>query len=146
MSPTVPWCCSPYAHQNDTRLGQNLTHPQGDRPLDPDVAEFLTRRYFERTGNKQVVFDDDDRSCRTCYGNAKAHILKSPMCISKTPFRRSDRIAKLTQTTRDRRYDKKPSSPTESSSESSESEMFREDERFQRKRSHDMLNTIFQVV
>ena len=49
MSRTVPWCCSPYAHQNDTRLGQNLTHPQGDRPLDPDVAEFLTRRYFERT-------------------------------------------------------------------------------------------------
>jgi hypothetical protein len=110
----------PYAHQNETRLGQNPTHPQGDRPLDPDVAEYLTRRYFERTGNKQVVFNNDDRLCRTCYDNAKAHILKSPMCIGKTPVRRSVRIAKLTKTPKNRRYDKKSSS-TESSSESSDS-------------------------
>ena len=153
MSRTAPWCCSPFAHQSETRVGQNPTHPRGDRPVDSAVAAYLTRQYLERTGSEQVVFNDDDRLCRTCYSSAKAYIDDHPsdqfddslMSIGETPVRRSLRIAKLNKATKNRRYDEKSSS-TESSSESSGSEMSREHERFQRKRSHDMLNKIFQVV
>ena len=137
MSRSAPWYCSPFAHQSETRVGQSPTHPRGDRPVDSAVAAYLTRQYLERTGSGQVVFNDDDRSYRTCYNSVKAHIDDPPseqfddslMSIGETSVRRRVRIAKLNRATKNRRYDKKSSS-TESSSESSESEMPRDDESF----------------
>ena len=132
---------SPFAHQSETRVGQNPTHPRGDRPVESAVAVYLTRQYIERTGSEQVVFNDENRLCRTCYNRAKAYTDDHPsykfdgslMSIGEMPVRRSLRIAKLNKVTKNRRHDNKSLSSTESSSESSGSEMSLEDERLQRK-------------
>ncbi|CAF1678064.1 unnamed protein product [Adineta ricciae] len=41
------WCAHPISHQGSRKSGPGALCPRGDRPIDSDLAAFITQEYYQ---------------------------------------------------------------------------------------------------
>jgi hypothetical protein len=61
------WCARPISHQGAKKSGSGALRPRGNRPIDNDLAAFITPEYYQATVNVGFVLSEGDLLCRTCY-------------------------------------------------------------------------------
>ena len=57
------WC----AHQGARKSGPGALRPRGNRPIDNDLATFITQEYYQANANVEFALSEGDLLCRTCY-------------------------------------------------------------------------------
>jgi hypothetical protein len=61
------WCAHPIAHQGARKSGPGTLCPRGNRPIDNDLAAFITQEYYQADANVGFALSEGDLLCRTCY-------------------------------------------------------------------------------
>jgi hypothetical protein len=61
------WCAHPISHEGARKSGPGALRPRGNRPVDNDLAAFITQEYYQANANAGFVLSEDDLLCRTCY-------------------------------------------------------------------------------
>ena len=61
------WCAHPISHEGTRKSGPGALRPRGDRPIDNDLAAFITQEYYQADANVGFALSEGDLLCRTCY-------------------------------------------------------------------------------
>jgi hypothetical protein len=61
------WYAHPIAHQGARKSGPGALCPRGNRPVDNDLAAFVTQEYYQADANVGFALSEGDLLCRTCY-------------------------------------------------------------------------------
>jgi len=61
------WCAHPISHEGARKSGPGALRPRGNRPVDNDLAAFITQEYYQANANAGFVLSEGDLLCRTCY-------------------------------------------------------------------------------
>jgi hypothetical protein len=61
------WCAPPISHQGARKSGPGALRPRGNRPIDNDLAAFITQEYYQANANVEFALFEGDLLCRTCY-------------------------------------------------------------------------------
>jgi hypothetical protein len=61
------WCAYPISHEGARKSGPGALRPRGNRPVDNDLAAFITQEYYQANANAGFVLSEGDLLCRTCY-------------------------------------------------------------------------------
>ena len=61
------WCAHPISHQGARKSGPSALRSRGNRPIDNDLAAFITQEYYQANANVGFVLSEGDLLCRTCY-------------------------------------------------------------------------------
>ena len=61
------WCAHPISHEGTRKSGPGALRPRGDRPIDNDLAAFITQEYYQADANVRFALSEGDLLCRTCY-------------------------------------------------------------------------------
>jgi len=61
------WCAHPVSHQGARMSGPGALRPRGNRPIDTDLAAFITQEYYQANANVGFALSEGDLLCRTCY-------------------------------------------------------------------------------
>ncbi len=61
------WCAHPISHQGARKSGPGALCPRGNRPIDNDLAAFITQEYYQADANVGFALSEGDLLCRTCY-------------------------------------------------------------------------------
>ena len=61
------WCAHPVSHQGARKSGPGTLCPRGNRPIDNDLAAFITQEYYQADANVGFALSEGDLLCRTCY-------------------------------------------------------------------------------
>ncbi len=61
------WCAHPISHQGARKSGPGALRPRGNRPIDNDLAAFITQEYYQANANVGFALSEGDLLCRTCY-------------------------------------------------------------------------------
>jgi hypothetical protein len=61
------WCAHPISHQGSRKSGPGALCPRGDRPIDNDLAAFITQEYYQADAIVGFALSEGDLLCRTCY-------------------------------------------------------------------------------
>ena len=61
------WCAHPISHQGTRKSGPGALRPRGNRPIDNDLATFITQEYYQANANVEFALSEGDLLCRTCY-------------------------------------------------------------------------------
>jgi len=61
------WCAHPVSHQGARKSGPGALCPRGNRPIDNDLAAFITQEYYQADANVGFALSEGDLLCQTCY-------------------------------------------------------------------------------
>ena len=54
------WCAHPISHEGTRKSGPGALRPRGDRPIDNDLAAFITQEYYQVNANVGFSLSEDD--------------------------------------------------------------------------------------
>jgi hypothetical protein len=157
MSRQMRWCSSPIAHRYATKRGHSPTHPRDDRPIDSNLAAFITQQYFNETEDDKFVMAKGDVLCRTCYETAQKQFISQLSTVQNEKNELWDYNAmemdhsrclrkRIVSNVVEKSSDDISSDELSSSSQSSSEEMDDEDRKYHQNQSKSMLNEIFKIV
>jgi hypothetical protein len=54
------WCAHPISHEGARKSGPGALRPRGNRPVDNDLAAFITQEYYQANANAGFVLSEGD--------------------------------------------------------------------------------------